>query len=706
MRTADTVALRAPAFRHDAVLRPLAVALLMYVSGLTAGWFAGGVPGMATGGMCGTVVALGVLLVREAGRRGPAVHACAPRRAAARRILTRSWRRLRRHGTPASAPRPQGPLPPGAVPDAAGAPTAGPHGSRPDEGVSAGSLSQGSEPHGTPPRGPGRDETASHGSWPHVSGQHGTEPYRLPPDGSRRDRTSPEVAGPDEARPHETWPDEDVPEWSLPPGTAAESAGPHGSRLDEGASDRPRPQGSKPHGTPPGGPGRDETASHGSWPPESRPHVSGQHESWLPESRPHVSGPHGTEPYRLPPDGSGRDRNLPERAGPDEARPRETWPDEHVPDGSRPPGTAPDSARAATARPHETWPDKHVPDGPHPPGTVPDPARATTARPHGSRPDGEPLPGEARAGGAGGGRESGRALRLLVDAVWRGDAPAASDEELRAALAVARDNQVEGRLAHAYPRQLASTLHAVDDAGRLFRRNVVESTDRLSAAAVPTVLVKADLPGDLTLGSFDLVVPTDRWKAAQKALGGWYVERSAHWLERSTSVLLKPPDGPSAQLHTAVAWRGVSVMATDRLFAHAVPDHDGRAWLVPCPADRLRIWLALGIFRNQTLDLSELLALRELLAPEVVAEARAQTAREGWSVGGDRALELATEAMATLDRGEFVQLPLPLPVTTSLRTGVEHAGHLLTRGRASTAAREVALRVPLAVTERLRRRTS
>ncbi|MFE5614265.1 hypothetical protein [Streptomyces sp. NPDC056524] len=566
MRTAGPVALRAPALRDGAVLRPLVVALLMYVSGLTAGWFAGGVPGMATGGMCGTVVALGVLLVREAGRRGPAVHAGAPRRAAARRILTRSWRRLRRHGTPASAPRPEGPLPPGAVPDSARAATAGPHGSRPDEGASDGSLPQGSEPHGIPPSG----------------------------------------------------------------------AGPH------------------------------ETASHESRPPESWPHVSGQH----------VSGQHGTEPYRLPPDGSRRDRTSPEVAGPDEARS------------------------------HETWPDEHVPDGPLPPGTVPDPARAATAGPLGSRPDGASRPGEARAGGAGGGRESGRALRLLVDAVWRGDAPAASDEELRAALAVARDNQVEGRLAQAYPRQLASTLHSVDDAGRLFRRNVVESTDRLSAAAVPTVLVKADLPGDLTLGSFDLVVPTDRWKAAQKALGGWYVKRSTHWLERSTSVLLTPPDGPSAQLHTAVAWRGVSVMATDRLFAHAVPDHGGRAWLVPCPADRLRIWLALGIFRNQTLDLSELLALRELLAPEVVAEARAQTAREGWSVGGDRALELATEAMATLDRGEFVQLPLPLPVTTSLRTGVEHAGHLLTRGRASTAAREVALRVPLAVTERLRRRTS
>ncbi|MFE5486259.1 hypothetical protein [Streptomyces sp. NPDC056527] len=303
------------------------------------------------------------------------------------------------------------------------------------------------------------------------------------------------------------------------------------------------------------------------------------------------------------------------------------------------------------------------------------------------------------------GQNPERALRLLVDAVWRGDVRPASDEELRAALAVARTNRVEGRLARAYPRQLATTLDAVSEATHRFRRNLVESTDRLGAADIPTVLIKTDPSEDLAHGDIDLVVPTDRWKAAQEALRGWYVERSTHWLERSTSVLLEPPDGPSAQLHTSVAWHGVAVMATDRLFAHAVPDHDGRAWLVPCPADRLRIRLAHGLFRNQSLDLSELLALRELLAPDVVAEARAQIAREGWSAGGDRALDLATEAMAALGRGELVRLPLPLPVTTSLRTGVEHAGHLLTHGRASAAAREVALRVPLAVHERLRRRT-
>ncbi|MFF9912670.1 hypothetical protein [Streptomyces sp. NPDC013457] len=566
MRTAGPVTLRAPVFRGDAVLRPVVLGLLVYVSGLTAGWSAGGVPGMVIGGMCGTVVALGVLLVREAGRRGPASHAGPSPRAAARTRLARSWRRLRRR-----APHPDGRPPPATAPEAAGP-----------------------------------DKAGAHGGWPHEPG----------PDG--------------------------------------------------GPSGESRPQGSEPHGTAPGGSGPGDDTAH-----ETRP----------PESPSHASGPRGPEPHRLPPDESGRGGTAPEVAGPGEGTWHETWPDEAVTD---------------TPLPHRTSPEVAGPGG----GTTERTAPDDTAS-HASRPAGGPQPG-----GAGAGRGVERAVRLLVDAVWRGDAPAASDEELRAALAVARTNQVEGRLAQAYPRQLASTLHAVDDAGRIFRRNVVESTDRLSAAAVPTVLVKADLPGDLTHGSFDLVVPTDRWKAAQKALGGWYVERSAHWLERSTSVRLTPPDGPSAQLHTAVAWHGVSVMATDRLFAHAVPDHDGRAWLVPCLADRLRIWLAHGLFLDQSLDLSELLALRELLAPEVVAEARAQTAREGWSVGGDRALELATGAMAALDRGESVPLPLPLPVTTSLRTGVEHAGHLLTRGRASTAAREVALRVPLAVTERLRRRTS
>ncbi len=307
-----------------------------------------------------------------------------------------------------------------------------------------------------------------------------------------------------------------------------------------------------------------------------------------------------------------------------------------------------------------------------------------------------------------------RSVPLLVDAVWRGRVRPVDDGELLGALAEARRNQVEGRLARAYPRRLAATLAEVETATALFRRNLVESTELLRAAGIPTVLIKADLAGDYVYGNFDLVVPPGRLRAAQAALDGWYAHRSTYWLERSSKVLLEPPDGPAAHLHGSVSWFGVPVVPTERLFARAerpgdadgqlAHRGDGHAWLTPCPPDRLRIWLAHALFQNLTLDLSELLALRPLLRPDVLAEARAEAAREGWCTGGGRALATAVEAMARLDRGEPVPLPLPLPVGTSLRAGAEHSGHLVGEGRIRTATREASLRVPLVVAKRLRRR--
>ncbi|WP_328946226.1 hypothetical protein OG259_37005 [Streptomyces sp. NBC_00250] len=372
---------------------------------------------------------------------------------------------------------------------------------------------------------------------------------------------------------------------------------------------------------------------------------------------------------------------------------------------------------------------------------VPEPAEDPRDGPgEGSAEEPEPEP-RTPPGGARGTRAAvhdERAVPLLVDAVWRDRVRPAGDEELLGALAAARRNQVEGRLARAYPRQLAATLTEVESATGLFRRNLVESTDRLRAAGIPTVLIKADLAGDYVYGNFDLVVPPGRLRAAQAALDGWYAHRTTYWLERSTKVLLEPPDGPAAHLHGSVSWFGVQVVPTDRLFARAQrPEHadghpegpvdgrpgghpdgpvDGRpdghvevrtddyAWLTPCPSDRLRIWLAHALFQNLTLDLSELLALRSLLHPDVVAEARREAAREGWCAGGREALAVAVEAMARLDRGESVPLPLPLPVRTSLRVGAEHSGHLFGEGRVRAATREASLRVPLVMTKRLRRR--
>ncbi|MEU8519948.1 hypothetical protein [Streptomyces sp. NBC_01216] len=312
-----------------------------------------------------------------------------------------------------------------------------------------------------------------------------------------------------------------------------------------------------------------------------------------------------------------------------------------------------------------------------------------------------------------------RSVRVLVDAVWHGRPRPATEAELLGALALARRNQVEGVLARAYPERLATTRAEVAAATGLFRRNLFESTGRLRSAGIPTVLIKADLSGDYVYGNFDLVVPYGRWQHAQEVLAGWYVRRERYWLERSSKVLLDPASGPAAHLHTAVSWFGVPVVPTDRLFARALPagsgDPDvaaGRArdprpdWLIPCPADRLRIWLAHALFQNLTLDLSELLALRPLLRPDVVAEALREAAREGWSAGGGLALGAARDAMARLDRGEAVRLPLPLSVGTSLRVGAEHSGHLLGQGRLRVAAREASLRVPLVVAKRVRRRES
>ncbi|MFD3994459.1 hypothetical protein [Streptomyces sp. NPDC058548] len=384
-------------------------------------------------------------------------------------------------------------------------------------------------------------------------------------------------------------------------------------------------------------------------------------------------------------------------------------------------------------------------DGPDGPGDGPvaGPEEAPPNGGTGTAPKAEPVPARrepppAEAPGTRVAVHDEHAVHLLVDAVWRGRVRPAADEELLGALAAARRNQVEGRLARAYPRQLAATLTEVESATGLFRRNLVESTDRLRAAGIPTVLIKADLAGDYVYGNFDLVVPPGRLRAAQAALDGWYAHRTTYWLERSTKVLLEPPKGPAAHLHGSVSWFGVQVVPTDRLFARAEhvarpgaangpanghlngsPDGhprdaeggeaatagtDGYAWLTPCPSDRLRIWLAHALFQNLTLDLSELLALRSLLHPDIVAEARHEAAREGWSAGGRQALTTAVEAMARLDRGEHVPLPLPLPVATSLRVGAEHSGHLLGEGRLRAATREASLRVPLVVTKKLRRR--
>ena len=293
-----------------------------------------------------------------------------------------------------------------------------------------------------------------------------------------------------------------------------------------------------------------------------------------------------------------------------------------------------------------------------------------------------------------------RALSLVTSAVWRGEVREATTDELLPALAVARRNQVQGRLARAYPHQLGQVLADVEVSSGLLRRNLSEVTGRLGAAGVPSVLIKCDPAGDNVYGNFDLVIRQREWARAFSALAGWYVHSSVHWLERTGKVLLYPQVGPALHLHNGVTWFGVPVVTADRLLSRAEPGDGG--WQVPAPADALRIWLAHALFQNLSLDLSELFAIRGLLTPELVAAARAEAAREGWAAGFEGTLATAQEAIGRLSRAAPVALPVALPATLSLRAAAEHARYLYARGLPRVAARELALRVPLLAAKRRR----
>jgi hypothetical protein len=289
--------------------------------------------------------------------------------------------------------------------------------------------------------------------------------------------------------------------------------------------------------------------------------------------------------------------------------------------------------------------------------------------------------------------------RLVIDAVWRGDVRPASDAALQSALPCARRNQVEGRLARAYPRQLAGTLVEVRNANESFRQNLSQVAARLLAAGISAVLIEADPAGDCVYGDFNLVVRERDWKSARAVLADWYVRASRYWLERSTKILLEPPSGPTAHLHNSVSWFGVPVIPNDTLFGRAVQD-GSNPWLVPGPAEQLRVWLAHGLFQNLSLDLSELLAVRDLMRPDVTAEAQHQAIDEGWGAAFGRALAMVADAMARLDSGLSVRLPFPLPSSLSLKLGAEHVRHLMLQRRARSGAREAALRLPLVVAKK------
>lgn len=286
--------------------------------------------------------------------------------------------------------------------------------------------------------------------------------------------------------------------------------------------------------------------------------------------------------------------------------------------------------------------------------------------------------------------EEQSAVSLLIDTVWRRTTPEATDTELRHALDLARRNRVEGRLARAYPAQLAEVLAEVRVVGELLARHLCHVVGCLHRAGVPAVLIPVGLPGDDVGASIDLVVPEQHWGRALSALADRYVHRSTLRLECSTTALLYPSAGPVLRLHTSVSSFGVPMLRTDQLLSRA--RRNSRGFLIPGPADYLRIWLAQALFHDLALDLSKLLAVRDLLRPAVITAARAEAGREGWRAGFDGALAAADDAIDRLDRGLPVSLPVPMSVSKSLGSRAKHTHHRHQKAVPSSIDQGAALR--------------
>lgn len=295
-------------------------------------------------------------------------------------------------------------------------------------------------------------------------------------------------------------------------------------------------------------------------------------------------------------------------------------------------------------------------------------------------------------------RRTETAARLLGDVLWHDRRPILSTDAAAEVMDLAVRNNVELRLARAYPDRFEDTLAQGSAQVAAFRLNLEVAAQRLNDAGVSPILIKADTEGDYTYSNFDLVLGDDGWDRALVALHGWAVTTSSHPLER-TKLLLHPAHGPAAHLHRSVAWFDVPVMPTAELRARAV--RGPGPWLVPDPADRLRIYVAHAVFQNMAIDLSELLELRG--APAATLEtARRRSASDGWGPAFDVAWSAAEQSMARLNAGEGVSLPTPLPVVGSLVAGWRHAFSLARRRERLLALRAFALRVPLVAAKRRR----
>ena len=298
--------------------------------------------------------------------------------------------------------------------------------------------------------------------------------------------------------------------------------------------------------------------------------------------------------------------------------------------------------------------------------------------------------------------EDQRALEVVVAAAWNGRRLEGVDQRvLRNALRLARSHQVEEPVTRLYADSVPDhALRRLDLQAQLFAANLLDATSKLAKAGVRPLLIKADPRRVYEYDNFDLVVGADGWDCAVRTLAEWSTRRAVHPLEPG-KMLLYPACGPAAHLHREVSWFGIPAFSTERLRAGAV-DSAGLPYLLPAPADSLRLWVGHAVFQNLAFLLSELLSLRELLTPSLVAEASRGAAQDGWQDAFSCAVDLAEAAVVDLDRGVLPRLPVTIPPGEGLLMGWRHSVHLLRVGRPVKALRELLLR-PVLVIAKVRR---
>lgn len=246
---------------------------------------------------------------------------------------------------------------------------------------------------------------------------------------------------------------------------------------------------------------------------------------------------------------------------------------------------------------------------------------------------------------------------LLIDAIWREDAPERTEEQLSEMLVLGRLNGVEGKLAQLYPAQLADVLAEVRQATFRYSGVFREAARRLREAGIPAVYIEDGLSGFRIRGSIDLVIPRRYWRQVSRVLP----ERDCIYIQWTDMILLHPPAGPRVHIYPDLSWFGAQFLATNRLVARAVRTRDG--FLVPSRVDYLCVLLGHALFQQCDLDLSQLVALWGLIRrPAVIMAARVEASRQGWLHGFDDMLALVGDSINRLEQGQEIELPVRPPV--------------------------------------------